>query len=241
MAFFNRMVLGAAFAGVAASSALAADLPRRTEAPAAPIYAPPLFTWTGLYAGVNAGAAINDSRYLYAPFFNANGNGNVGFTGGGQIGYNWQMGPVVFGAETDINYRSGSGSSGSLGASNSQAGYFGTVRGRLGYAFDRLLIYGTGGLAYGNTNFPTSIAGLDAFGTPRAFFGSNNSGTSLGWTAGAGAEYAITPKWSVKAEYLYVDLGRKTVNYVDGISGLPLAASASNRNHIVRVGLNYHF
>lgn len=245
MSLTIRIAQAAAFA-LLAGSASAADLPRRTQAPAAPAYiAPPLFTWSGFYVGLNAGANIGDSRYRFSPFFNNYGQSGVGFTGGGQIGYNFQTGPVVFGAETDINYRSGSSNSNNnfaFGGATNTSGYFGTVRGRLGFTpMDRLLIYGTGGLAYGNTNFPSTVAGLDAFGAPRAFFGSNNSGTKLGWTAGAGAEYAITPKWSVKAEYLYVDLGRTNVNYVDAFSGGAFSASAKNANHVVRMGVNYHF
>ena len=240
----KRIAQGAALAVLASGSALAADLPRRSEAPMAPVYAPPIFTWTGFYVGLNAGATIGDSRYQFAPFFSNYAQSNVGFTGGGQLGYNWQMGPVVFGAETDINYRSGGSASNGWGngGSNNNSGYFGTVRGRLGFTpMDRLLIYGTGGLAYGNSNLPNNVVGLDSFGAPRSFYGSNNNGTKLGWTAGAGAEYAITPKWSVKAEYLYVNLGKTNVNYVDAFTGLPGYASASNRNHVVRLGINYHF
>lgn len=240
-----RIVQGTALAALTAGGALAADLPRRTVAPAAPAYiAPPLFTWTGFYVGLNAGATIGDSKYQYAPFFNNYAQSGVGFTGGGQIGYNFQTGPVVFGLETDINYRSGSSSANNwgYGGATNTSGYFGTVRGRLGFTpMDRLLIYGTGGLAYGNANFPNTIAGVDGFGVPRAFYGSNNNGTKLGWTAGAGAEYAITPKWSIKAEYLYVNLGRTNVNYVDAYSGVPFSASAKNANHVVRLGVNYHF
>lgn len=245
MKFLVRIAPGAALAAVTAGGALAADLPRRTVAPAAPAYiAPPLFTWTGFYAGLNAGATIGDTRYQYAPFFNNYAQSGVGFTGGGQIGYNFQTGPVVIGLETDINYRGGSSSSSNwaYGGANSSSGYFGTIRGRLGFTpMDRLLIYGTGGIAYGSTSFPNTIAGIDGFGVPRAFYGQNNQGTKFGWTAGAGAEYAITPKWSVKAEYLYVDLGKSYVNYYDAASGAVLPASARNANHVVRLGVNYHF
>jgi outer membrane immunogenic protein len=240
----NRIELlsGAALVALASGSAFAADLPRRTEpAPVAPIYAPPIFTWTGAYVGLNAGATINDSRYSFAPFFNSYAQSGVGFTGGGQIGYNWQTGPLVIGAETDINFRSGtSGSGNGWASSNNSSGYFGTLRGRIGYAWDRVLIYGAGGLAYGNANFPTTVVGIDAFGVPRAFYGSNNAGTRLGWTAGAGVEWAFAPNWSVKAEYLYVDLGRSNVSYTGALL-VPVVASAQNRDHVVRMGVNYHF
>lgn len=237
------LLQSAAIVALTAGSALAADLPRRTEAPLAPVYAAPIFTWTGFYVGLNAGAAINDSKYNWSGFFNNYGQSGVAFTGGGQIGYNWQTGPLVLGLETDINYRGSSSNNNAwgLGGSNSGSGYFGTVRGRLGYAIDRLMIYGTGGLAYGNANFPTNVLGVDNFGTPRFFVGNNNNGTRLGWTLGAGAEYALNPHWSVKAEYLYVDLGKSTVGYVDAFSGLPVSMQARNSDHIVRAGLNYRF
>lgn len=240
----RTLLQGAAIAALATTSAYAADLPSRKEPPPiAPAYAPPVFTWTGFYVGINAGAAINDNRYTWSAFLNNNSSGGVGFTGGGQIGYNWQTGPLVLGLETDLNYRGGSSSSNSaFGFTNSKSGYFGTVRGRIGYAIDRLLIYGTGGLAYGNTSYPNNVTGIDAFGTPRALIGlNNNNGTRLGWTAGAGAEYAFNQHWSVKAEYLYVDLGRNSVNYIDLFSGLPTTLNARNSEHIVRAGINYHF
>jgi len=120
-------VSGAALA-LSAGAALAADLPRRNVAPVAPVYAPPVFTWTGFYVGLNAGANINDSRYAWAPFFNQNGQSGVGFTGGGQIGYNWQMGALVLGLETDINYRGASSSGGNWGMADRTPATAGSAR-----------------------------------------------------------------------------------------------------------------
>ena len=241
----RTLLQGAALAALASGSAFAADLPRRTEPPAAPIYAPPVFTWTGFYVGLNAGAAIDASQHQFAPFFASSNSGGAGFTGGGQLGYNWQTGPLVVGLETDLNYRASQSNSGGgfgMGAVGSGADYFGTLRGRVGFApMDRMLIYATGGLAYGNTNFPGSVAGIDGFGVARALYGGGNAGASAGWTVGGGAEYALTQHWSVKAEYLYVSLGGKSTNYIDAVSGLPIVANANTRDHIARVGVNYHF
>lgn len=240
----RTILQGAAIAALATTSAYAADLPSRKEAPIAPVYAPPVFTWTGLYVGLNAGAAINDNRYNWSAFFNNYGSSGVAFTGGGQIGYNWQTGPVVLGLETDLNYRGASSSSNAFGfgSASNKAGYFGTVRGRLGYAFNHFMVYATGGLAYGNTSYPNSVFGVGVFGLPHAFFGTgNNAGTRLGWTVGAGAEYALNQHWSIKGEYLYVDLGKNTVNYLDAITGLPVTLTARNADHIVRAGVNYRF
>ena len=135
---------------------------------------PPMFTWTGFYVGLNAGAAIGDSRYQYAPYFNNYAQSGVGFTGGGQVGYNWQTGAA--GArhrdrhqlsQRVVEFRR---SPASAARTTPPAISVRSAVG-VGYAVDRLLLYGTGGLAYGNTNFPTSVVGLDAFGTPRAFYG----------------------------------------------------------------------
>ncbi|MFV0279128.1 MAG: outer membrane protein [Rhodoblastus sp.] len=234
-----RPLLGVSLLALSAGTALAADLPSR-KAPPPVVYAPPppVFTWTGLYAGVNAGAAISDRRFDIEPFGGSASPNGVAFTGGGQIGYNWQTGPLVLGVETDINYRGSSGSSGGYyGGLGSRSGYFGTARARIGYAFDRVLLYGAGGLAYGNVEFPGSAAVgpymLSGFG--------NSGGVKAGWTAGAGVEYAITPKWSVKAEYLYVDLGRNSANYVDIPTAMPVTLRSRNSDHVARVGVNYHF
>ena len=242
MSKIGVLLSGVAIAAITAGSALAADLPRRTAPPVAP-YIVPVFTWTGFYIGANAGAAINDSRYSYSAFLNNYGQSGTSFTGGGTLGYNYQMGAFVLGLETDLNYLGKTSSNNStFGGSNSSSGYFGTVRGRAGFAFDRALFYATGGLAYGRTNFPSTIVGLDAFGTPRAFYGFNNSDkTKLGYTVGAGVEYALTNNWSIKGEYLYVDLGKSSVGYVDAGTGLGLTSTAQNRNHIVRAGVNYRF
>ncbi len=243
MSKFLRPALVATFAALSAGTALAADLPSRKAPPVAYVEQPPIFTWTGFYAGLNAGAAIGDSRYSWQPFGSSFNQGGVAFTGGGQIGYNWQTGPLVLGLETDINYRGASNNSngGVFGASNMGSGYFGTVRGRIGYAMDRVLVYGTGGLAYGNARFPATSFGFGGPAGVMALSRIDNPGTRIGWTAGAGVEYAVTPKWSVKAEYLYVDLGRNSANYVDLISGAPVSLQARNADHIVRAGVNYHF
>ena len=230
MSALKRIAQGAALAVLASGSALAADLPRRTEAPAAPVYAPPMFTWTGFYVGLNAGAAIGDSRYQYAPFFNSYAQSGLGFTGGGQIGYNWQTGPLVLGVETDINYRSASSSSGNsgFGASNNTSGYFGTVRGRVGYAIDRALLFATGGFAGSrNTATVTNIY--------TGFWGQQSS-FQTGWALGAGVEFMLTNNLSAKAEYLFTAVGSD--RYFDYSAN---ALQTSVNNSTVKGGLNYHF
>ena len=243
MSRFVRPALAAAVLALASGPALAADLPsRKAPPPVAYVAPPPVFTWTGFYVGLNAGAAIDNTRYGWSPFSPDYRPGGVAFTGGAQAGYNWQTGPLVLGVETDIAYRGASGNSNNgFGALSMGAGYFGTARARLGYAIDRLLIYGTGGLAYGSVNFPGAASGFGLGGAPHFLTRLDNPGTRLGWTAGAGVEYALTRNWSVKAEYLYVDLGRNSANYLDLVTGAPVALQARNSDHILRAGLNYRF
>lgn len=152
---------------------------------------------------------------------------------GGQLGYNWQTGSFVFGVETDIDWLGVKGSAANVanvcgtdggGQCQTQQSWLGTTRGRIGYAFDRLLPYVTGGVAYGN------IQAVQPTGTSTA--------TNAGWTAGAGVEYGIDRNWSAKIEYLHVDLG--TATFMGAASGTStLTAPVTDR--IVRAGINYHW
>jgi outer membrane immunogenic protein len=232
------------------------------------------YNWTGFYAGLNVGGAINDSKYTLSPTGNFltpdfsadnplrtdSGDFNSGaFTGGGQIGYNYQYGCFVFGVETDFNYN---------GVDESQYvnralpvppffggqfvhtvtqnfDYFGTFRGRLGYTpVDRFMIYGTGGLAYGDVSSHTDA--LFTAGGDR--YAGSSSGMQAGWAAGAGGEYALTRCLSVKVEYLFIDLGSKTYTYGNQTPNLPFSTvgytystQLDTAEHVIRLGLNYKF
>ncbi|GAC1332642.1 MAG: porin family protein [Beijerinckiaceae bacterium] len=254
----RKLLLSTVAASAMIGSAVAADLPSR-RAPPPVAYAPPpvpLFTWTGLYVGVNAGGAFRASNgnnaavFAFggaAPFFLANNNNNgsnARFIGGGQVGYNWQINQIVLGVETDFQglTRSNDNFQGAFGNNGGGWGYLGTARGRIGWAFDRFLVYGTGGLAYGNTNVTNTILGVNAFGAPALF--TNNLGgnrTRLGYALGGGVEYAFTNNWSVKGEYLFTDLGRDNVTFIDPVTGGGFTFNRRERNHIVRAGLNYKF
>ncbi|HTK13576.1 MAG TPA: outer membrane protein [Xanthobacteraceae bacterium] len=224
-----------------ASMASAADLPARmyTKAPAVA----PAWSWAGFYAGVNVGYGGGETNYPIS----AGGLGvaeiditSSGFIGGGQIGYNWQTGNVVYGLEVDFQ---GSGVEskfeetlpgfGSI-AIGTTTDYFGTARARIGTTpWDRSLLYVTGGLAYGHTTTNFGIIG-GGFGSP------DISNDKIGWTVGAGLEYMIAPKWSFKTEYLYVDLGRDDLD-LTALGGFPGTISEESRMHVVRAGVNYHF
>ena len=232
------LLAGVALAALS-SAASAADLPSRV-APAPMIAAVPLFTWTGFYVGVNAGYGWNsgNSSYIDPAFgYGASSGDDGGFIGGGQIGYNYQIGSFVLGVETDLQYADVGGSSGGYyggyyAGSNDSDGYFGTVRARAGVAFDRALIYVTGGLAYGdlgNNNF----AGLGSVNN--YYYGSNNSDSNWGWTLGGGVEYAFTNNLTAKIEGLYVNLDTKNSG------GLYYAGNGDTEFGVVRAGLNYKF
>ena len=193
-------------AATAAGTAAAADLPRNP----APYYYPPpaIYNWTGFYAGLNLG-------YQWGSVSNFSGNPS-GIAGGGQIGYNWQVGQFVFGAETDIQASAADDTFAPWQFSNP---WFGTVRGRAGYAFNNILFYGTAGLAFGELSGQT--------------FGLTETHTTAGWTAGLGAEFGLAQNWSAKVEYLYVDLNDS--NFVI------TRAQNGYRFGLVRAGVNYHF
>lgn len=233
----RRSVLSIVATGLLAvgsiSVAAAADIPARMPAKAPPaVYVPP-FSWTGFYAGVNAGWGWTDGNGTLGagPFTGPASTSGNGFLGGVQIGYNWQAGNIVFGLETDFQGSTGSGSaSGSAGpvafTGTAETPYFGTVRGRLGYAFDRNLIYITGGGAYGKSTLDGTLNTTGAF---------SSSATFWTWTIGAGYEAMLWDRWSAKAEYLYVG----TPDSAPTPPGTTL--SGDTDTHIVRVGLNYHF
>jgi outer membrane immunogenic protein len=248
---------------------LAADMAVKTPPPTPQ----PAFSWTGFYVGGNLGYGWGRSSNQVTfvdPLFagtiaQSRQNGLDRVIAGGQFGYNWQFSPhAVLGLETDWQ-SSNKGASGTTVSSiilpglppdhetattsyGSKISWFGTVRGRVGYAFDSLLIYGTAGLAYGKVSVSgtvTDAANFTGVGGP-AFIATTPfsiSAIKTGWTAGAGIEQALSINWTWKVEYLYVDLGT--------ISGFFLAPNpfftdnltAQNRfsDSILRVGLNYRF
>jgi len=203
-----------------AGSAYAADLPSRRAPPPAYIPPVPIFTWTGFYIGANAGGAFRTNNNLYnntlffggaAPVFGFNNGSNNGrFIGGGQAGVNYQVGQFVFGVEGDGQALVGGRPTFPGGVGGGSTSFLGTVRGRGGLAFDRLIVYGTGGVAFGNSNLPTTAVATVA-GIPGFFTTANGNNMRVGYAVGAGLEYAFAPNWSVKAEYLFTDLGRNKV------------------------------
>jgi len=192
---------------VASGDAGAADFPR-----GAPYYTVPApasgYSWTGPYLGGNLGYQWGDTT--------RNPTNPSGIAGGVQGGYNWQTGQFVFGAEADIT---GSGASDTFAPWKFSNRWFGTLRGRIGYAFNNILLYGTGGFAVGDGR-----AELGAL---------SESKTHFGWTAGVGLEVGLTSNLSARIEYLFVDLADKP--YV--LSG----TSNGFESSLLRLGFNYRF
>ncbi|TGE00108.1 outer membrane protein [Methylobacterium nonmethylotrophicum] len=273
-----RRILAAGGAAVlSAGAASAADLPRRAAPP--PVFTPvPVFTWTGAYFGVNAGYAFTEADTLRTTGIGAlqtNVNNGLrrpnvplpqdGFTAGGQVGYNYQFTPgsgFVIGLEadaayTDLNRRRSEtiflpAFNPNLLTNSYRAdlSFVGTVRGRIGYAFDRFLVYGTGGFAYGD------VTQTVAFQTnaPVTYFGSR-SRIETGYAYGGGVEYALptdsflnflkSSAVTAKIEYLRYDLGSR--NILVASTGAPLSPGVGyftrfrTEGSLVRAGLNFKF
>jgi outer membrane immunogenic protein len=224
-------------ATAAPMAANAADL-YHTPPPPPASYVPPVVTpntWAGFYVGINGGYGWGDggNAINYNGLDQSTRAQPQGGFGGGQAGYNFQSGSFVYGVETDFQ---GAGLSDRTGgttvggnpfASSEHVDWFGTVRGRIGFAYDRALIYGTGGFAYGDVSQRANLNG-DLFG---------NGGTQTGYAVGGGVEYKLTPSWSLKAEYQYIDFGSEKLTDSAGAATNELDTSF----HTARLGLNYRF
>ncbi|MGU3421766.1 outer membrane protein [Methylobacterium sp. D54C] len=271
----KKLLLASAATALLTGAASAADLPRRAAPP--PVFTPvPVFTWTGAYFGINAGYAFDASSNntnsfgVPAPY----GNGTTaffsqrnqeGFTGGGQVGYNFQFTPgsgIVVGVEADAQYldfgrsRNNAFLVGPLAPGYyvtdprglSSLDFFGTVRGRIGYAFDRVLVYGTGGFAYGSGSADRSFGGF-----------AGNDSFRTGYAVGGGIEYALptdsflnffrSSAVTLKVEGLYVNLDRNTRNQgafvINAANNFPVVYNNIGRRDdefaVIRAGLNYKF
>lgn len=241
------------------SALLASFTARAAEAVTADVAPTTDFTWAGMYIGASLGAGLpqHGSERLQA------GSGFIstvfdlypasltrtGLTVGAQAGYNWQRGLWVWGVETDFGLLDGrraptgvyaaSPAYGGLPVftqtSHSSANFYATIRGRAGVAFNRALLYVTGGVAAGGSRGPAtlSIAGAE-FSAPWS------QSSRMKYVLGAGFEYAFAKDWSARAEYLFLNQSLNT-HLFDGGAGFTYASRVRNENHILRFGLNYHF
>jgi outer membrane immunogenic protein len=205
----NRITLVAAALIAAVSSVQAADLSYGSRAPYTVNQPLNMYSWAGPYIGGNIG-------WDWGSVDN-NPTKPSGFVGGAQAGYNWQTGPWVFGIEGDLQ---GNGASDTFAPWKFSNPWFGTVRGRAGYALNNVLLYGTAGLAFGEL-------------TGQTFGSLSESHTNAGWTVGLGAEVGLAQNWSAKVEYLYVDLNDSNFTITGAQNGYHFG--------LLRAGVNYHF
>ena len=267
--------------------AIAADLPSRKSPP--PIFAQPTKAqgWTGFFIGINAGYADPTAKFRVTPGGSWIGDPDVpfvsptspgvinagtrnlrlhGFTGGVQIGYNYQIDNIILGVIADANYL-GLRSSYGTPAYNGLAGglywahgsaslnAFYTLRGRLGFAMDRWFLFGTGGIGFTNQKFRQSInymndvvPGLPMTPTAGGANAGRASKLAVSWTLGAGVEYALSEKWSLFGEYLHLKLKPMNFSSVYGPVANVEAGTWHMQHrlnltglHVFRLGLNYHF
>ena len=210
-----------------APAAFAADLPGRggaiAPAPAFVQNAP--YTWTGFYAGLNAGYGWGSYDRAADLIMGKPSGGVVG----GQLGYNYQFGNLVVGVEGDLNASWESKNRSPIAGMTTKGSldWFGTLRGRVGFAADRALIYATGGYAGGEVK--SSVLNV----VPA--FTETTSSWRNGWALGGGIEYAFTNSISAKAEYIYTSMGSRLLFPVN------LPTNSTFSNSVVRAGVNYHF
>jgi outer membrane immunogenic protein len=247
----GRLAVALGVLSVSSAAAMAADLslPPRPYAPYAPAYYRPavVFDWTGFYVGLSAGggfglggidsnvASVASARFDTQP---------SGFIGGGQIGYNYQMGGFVWGVEADFSGANIQGSDSKTvtlstvtiaGTGNQKLDFLGTLRGRVGVVpFTPLLIYATGGLAYGSAD--ATLSETCSCGPTATVSTSSNR---WGWTAGGGIEWMFAPHWSLKGEFLYYNLGQVSADLT--VAGIGITSTAKVRGDIARGGINYRF
>jgi outer membrane immunogenic protein len=225
----KRLLLAGVGVAIAMTAALGADAPPRRQLPLPrTVSYVPFFTWNGAYVGINAGYGFGSSQWTdTVTQISTNKFGTSGGVVGGTLGYNLQLSSVVVGLEGDIDWSGIKGSTtvNCITTCETRNTWLGTARGRIGYAFERFLPYFTAGAAFGEVK--GSVAGFGSFAQ-----------TKVGWTAGAGLEYAFTDNWTTKLEYLYVDLGKANCNAACS-GGDPF--DVTFKTSIVRGGVNYKF
>jgi outer membrane immunogenic protein len=240
------------------TAASAADLPMRQAPPAPFIAAVPIFTWTGFYVGAQAGYSWGDNNNGFGiansnvafiggtPFVVSglnNGDSSDGFLIGGHVGYNAQFGQFVVGVEGDLEWSDLGGSDSTFALTNVNTrqtvlinsglglDWQGSIRARLGWAFDRTMIYATGGFAFAGVNDSNNFNIVNPLFT-------NGDDTVSGWTLGAGVEYAFTNNLTTRIEYRYTSYDNSGTNFFDDVS---LDRGKDLDFHTVRVGVSYKF
>lgn len=235
------------------AAASAADLPSRYNP--SMLSPAPVSTWNGFYVGAQLGYAWGSDQtvikaagspfVLAAPDYDTNG-----FVGGVHAGFNYQTGPIVAGIEGDLELTGADGNAGFVGGrsfpgyhigSSSEINFQGSLRARAGWAFDRVMVYGTGGLAFASVknSYGAILPARNIFGAPRGIYGSSHDEVHWGWTLGAGVEYAISNNLTARAEYRYTNF-----NTFDNQPSFLVAGGVAEQEpdfHTLRIGTSYKF
>lgn len=227
MGRFAFAFLTTAAFGIAVGPASAADFPISGGFPAGPsLFAPPpQYVWSGLYVGLNGGGTWGtfSANSKFGPFTADLGSVNPrGFIGGGQVGGQIQYQHVVYGIEADFQ---GSSQRDTFGIFTARMPWFATVRGRLGWAVDNVLLYGTAGMAIVDGKLSASAFGVTA----------DKEKSHIGWAVGGGVEWAFAPHWAAKVEYLYMDSSNIEIANFGGVT-----FNGRIKDNIVRAGINYY-
>jgi len=239
-----RLVRSALLASVACAMAFpaaAADL-RAAPITKAPAYAPAAaYNWSGFYIGGHVGGTWGDKDWTDVTFttpFATGSHDMSGFLAGGQAGINWQVGNLVLGVEGQISWTNADGDGTcnvGVWTCRTEANWLGTVAGRVGYAFDRAMVYAKGGAAFINEGYFINSVGA---GTLLASTGDD---TRTGWMVGGGIEWAIFDNWSAKVEYNYMDFREDSFAFRTPTSAAFRTFEVDQQMHVVKAGLNYRF
>ena len=264
--FLAAALIVPALAGSLGGEALAADY--SAAAPTVSFLSPPTFNWTGFYGGENGTYSWTDGTENRSPdglwtiafdaagsaFSAANGSPPErprSFLGGGQLGFNYQIQNIVFGAEGDLSYTGLDTTAGVFGPPRTteslaftpdvNSHWLSTIRGRFGTSIDRLLVFATGGLAVAGRNVNNGYTILSPDG--QDFSIGNTSRVAAGLAVGGGVEYALNDHWTLKGEYLYAGLGPGST-FMPSDTALPVNTGyhpADMSEKVVRAAINYKF
>jgi outer membrane immunogenic protein len=231
---FAVVLLATAALGAGIGHASAGGYPTSGVLPGSPsLFAPPQHIWTNVYVGLNAGAAFGDfsGNAKYGPFtVESPSLSGSGFAGGGQVGAQIQYLHTVLGIEADFqgSAQDHSDTFNVVGVPvtvSEKMPWFSTIRGRVGWALDNVLLYGTGGMAIVDGKISGTALGVTL----------SKENSNIGWTAGGGVEWAFAPHWTAKAEYLYIDSGNIELFNIGGVE-----LNGRIQDNFVRGGINYY-
>ena len=229
----SMLLASAGIAILSLSAANAADMKVKYQPGPAPVW-----SWSGFYIGAHVGGswATIESEVPGGAFAFSSHTLN-GFLGGGQVGFNWQTGPVVIGVEADASATNLKGTGPCLIGilvCKTEVNWMSTITGRVGFTADKALVYVKAGGAWADFQSNASILGVQ-------IVNQNDGSSRWGTTIGTGVEYAFTSNWSAKLEYNYLHFGKHTESFNTVLGGAPIQIDLTHDIHAVKFGINYRF